>query len=258
MKSSNTFFFKGYDKVAINSPSNTNNKLGSASASAKGIIIVTFSAVATLLILMIIIGAALSVHVPDSKEMIDSPNKNNTGGSSNMSELIKSVCGLTGHPESCTMTLLVAAADNTSRKASSWSGNDKQLVLLWSLQISLKELSPLPENYHQRLMMNTTSSTKEALRDCETLLSDAIDQVNTSISRMNDSEAKMNDIRTWVSSAMTDEETCLNGLEETSSSSMPMEEGQGTDNVAITSREEMKRSREWLSNSLAIAANIPN
>ncbi|KAF6170263.1 hypothetical protein GIB67_013238 [Kingdonia uniflora] len=125
-------------------------------------------------------------------------------------------------------------------------------------KISLKELSPLPENYHQRLMMNTSSSTKEALRDCETLLSDAIDQVNTSISRMNDSEAKMYDIRTWVSSAMTDEETCLDGLEETSSSSMPMEEGQGTDNVAITSREEMKRSREWLSDSLAIAANIPN
>ncbi|RXH77539.1 hypothetical protein DVH24_023813 [Malus domestica] len=49
---------------------------------------------------------------------------------------------------------------------------------------------------------------------------------------------------TWISSAVTDQETCLDGLEEMGSTAVD----------AVKS--EMKKSMEYSSNSLAIAANF--
>ncbi|XP_050120652.1 putative pectinesterase/pectinesterase inhibitor 26 [Malus sylvestris] len=55
---------------------------------------------------------------------------------------------------------------------------------------------------------------------------------------------KVNDIQTWISSAVMDQETCLDGLEEMGSTAVD----------AVKS--EMKKSMEYSSNSLAIAANF--
>lgn len=57
-------------------------------------------------------------------------------------------------------------------------------------------------------------------------------------------ESKIEDMRTWLSSAITDQETCLDGLEEMNSS--VVEEVKNT----------MQPSKEFTSNSLAILANI--
>lgn len=57
-------------------------------------------------------------------------------------------------------------------------------------------------------------------------------------------EAKVKDIQTWISSAVTDQETCLDGLEEMGST------------VFDQVKKKMKRSMEFTSNSLAIAANF--
>lgn len=59
-------------------------------------------------------------------------------------------------------------------------------------------------------------------------------------------DAKINDIQTWISAAVTDQEACLDGLEEMGSAAIGEVKGK------------MQRSREYISNSLAIVANIRN
>lgn len=57
-------------------------------------------------------------------------------------------------------------------------------------------------------------------------------------------KVKINNIQTWVSAAMTDQETCLDGLEEMGSAIL--------DEV----RAKLQRSKELMSNSLAIVAHM--
>ena len=57
-------------------------------------------------------------------------------------------------------------------------------------------------------------------------------------------DSKVEDMRTWMSSAITDLETCLDGLEEMNSGFV--------DEV----KNAMQPSKEFTSNSLAILANI--
>ncbi|KAG5035474.1 hypothetical protein JHK87_010384 [Glycine soja] len=60
-------------------------------------------------------------------------------------------------------------------------------------------------------------------------------------------EVTISDVQTWASMAMTDQETCLDGLEEVGDVAT-MEE----------MKKIMKRANEYTSNSLAIVANIHN
>lgn len=77
-------------------------------------------------------------------------------------------------------------------------------------------------------------------------LNDSVSTVTNGTVNLTDVE--INDIQTWVSAALTDQETCVDGLEEAGFSL-------GTvDKV----KKMMKKSNEYTSNSLAIVANIRN
>lgn len=89
------------------------------------------------------------------------------------------------------------------------------------------------------------------MKDCESQIEDAIGRVNDSASEMEGgggektlTERKISDIQTWMSSAMTEQESCLDGLEEMNSTSFR----------EVKTR--MTKSLEYVSNSLAIVANI--
>lgn len=90
-----------------------------------------------------------------------------------------------------------------------------------------------------------------ALGDCQTLLDDAQSQLSDSVSVTESgpgekvlTDVKISNIQTLVSAAMTNQETCLDGLEEMGSALL--------DEV----RAKMQRSKEMMSNSLAIVAHM--
>lgn len=98
-------------------------------------------------------------------------------------------------------------------------------------------------------------NSEAAIRDCRDQVEDALSRLNDSVSATATAtelgpggealtEAKVKDIQTWISSAVTDQETCLDGLEEMGSA------------VFDQVKKKMKRSMEFTSNSLAIAANF--
>lgn len=92
--------------------------------------------------------------------------------------------------------------------------------------------------------------SKGALTDCESQIDDALSQLNDSLAELQRpgekmlTDMKISNIQTWVSAAMTDEETCLDGLEEMGSPDL--------DEV----KAKLQKSKEFMSNSLAIIAKM--
>ncbi|XP_050376135.1 pectinesterase 1 [Argentina anserina] len=145
---------------------------------------------------------------------------------------IKTVCNVTRYPEPCFTSI---SSINSSPKP------DLVSILKLSLQASISELS------HLSSVLKTMNSDA-AIRDCRDQVDEALSQLNDSVSAMvmgeGLTEAKVKDVQTWISSAVTDQETCLDGLEEMGSTSV--------DDV----KKRMKKSMEFTSNSLAIVANF--
>ncbi|KAI9079305.1 hypothetical protein K1719_038790 [Acacia pycnantha] len=117
--------------------------------------------------------------------------------------------------------------------------NEPESILNLSLRVSHDELSKLSSS----LRTLASTSRSPALPDCKDQIDDALSRLNDSLSAMDVSpddkaltDAKINDIQTLISAAMTDQETCLDGLEETEPAALGEMRGK------------MQRSREYTSN----------
>ncbi|KAJ7978409.1 Pectinesterase [Quillaja saponaria] len=225
--------FKGYGKVnhvddeALQHKAATSNKNPLIAA------ISIFAILSLTLTICLMLGA---IHHESKTKSSETPLV-----SSNSAESIKAICKVTRFPDSCFTS--ISSLHSFPQKL-----NDPEAILNLSLQVSINELSKLSSLFKT---LGGSNSNKAALSDCQ-------DQIDESLSRLNDSvsamkvgpgqkiltEAKINDIQTWISSAMTDQETCLDGLEEMESTAL----------VEVKSK--MHKSREYTSNSLAIIAHI--
>lgn len=92
---------------------------------------------------------------------------------------------------------------------------------------------------------STDPIVNQALNVCKTVLNDAIDSLNDSISIINDSgKMEIHDLSTWLSTVITDEETCFDSLDEVNAT------------FANEIKELAKNSTEYASNSLAIMSRL--
>lgn len=218
--------FKGYDKVDEAENQALRKK------TRKRIAIIAISAV---VLIAVVVGAVVGivVHKKSSELQINGPST---------SSAIQAVCSTTQYKDACTTSL---ASMQGSNKA-----DPKELFKL-TLQIaidSLSKISSFPDSLADRV---DDKRAKAALSDCKSLFEDAIDNLNDSLSSMLSSNGekifsstKIEDVRTWLSSSLTNQETCLDGLSEIS----PEFRDQMQD--------VMKNSTEFASNSLAIATKI--
>ncbi|OIW15414.1 hypothetical protein TanjilG_32653 [Lupinus angustifolius] len=157
---------------------------------------------------------------------------------SNSATTIKSVCNVTRYPKSCFSSII---------SSSSFSQNpttDPQAILKISLHVAFEELSALASS-----LVPMGNGHGPAVADCKEQIDDALSRLNDSVSLMSSggdvlTDGEIGDIQTWVSAAVTDQQTCLDGLEEMGS----VDAGEV--------KEKMLRSSEYLSNSLAIVAHL--
>ncbi|XP_028753646.1 pectinesterase 3-like [Neltuma alba] len=228
-------FFQGYGKVGDHLedqpsfPRPPNRKPLVATISVLAILFLTLSVGATL-------GALIHSSNSGPPESPSTPSTANTG----LDASIRTVCNVTRFPASCYSSIspLTTSLQNP---------NDPESILKLSLRASHNELSKLSSS----LRTLASTSNAAAITDCKDHIDDALSRLNDSLLAMNVSpgdkaltDAKISDIQTWISAAVTDQETCLDGLEETESAA------QGE------MKQKMQRSREYTSNSLAIVANI--
>ncbi|GFQ07176.1 pectinesterase 1 [Phtheirospermum japonicum] len=212
--------FKGYGKVDALELAEFRRK------TRKRIIIVTISSL-VLLALVIGIVAGTVAHNKSSTNSGESPT-------SPTAAAIKSICGVTQYPESCAVSLESSNSTNP--------GKIFELSLMVVLS-SLEKISTFPEEY-----MTKTDDllVKEALSVCDTVLNDAVETLNDSISAMHDKDllSKFDDLKTWLSTVVTDQETCSDALKEANATF--------AGEVGFL----MKNSTEFASNSLAIVSRI--
>ncbi|XVE88552.1 hypothetical protein DITRI_Ditri19aG0078200 [Diplodiscus trichospermus] len=161
---------------------------------------------------------------------------------------LKVVCSVTQYPSSCFSSISSIASSNTT---------DPELLFKLSLKVAIDELYRLSQ-YSSELQAETNNTqAKSALGVCGSVFEDALDRLNDSASSLEVgkgekllSASKIDDLKTWLSTAITDQETCLDALEELNT----------TKHFNATLLEEMKtamqNSTEYASNSLAIVAKI--
>ncbi|XVF09101.1 hypothetical protein REPUB_Repub07fG0062200 [Reevesia pubescens] len=128
--------------------------------------------------------------------------------------------------------------------------SDPEAILNLSLQVAITHLS----NLSSSLKFFNDLHSHPALKDCMTLFDDALSRLNDSLFAMKVgsgkepvlTKEKISDIQTWISAAMSDQDTCNDGLEEMGST------------VADEVKSQVQSCKESNSNSLAIVANMEN
>ncbi|KAD2805374.1 hypothetical protein E3N88_38751 [Mikania micrantha] len=124
-------------------------------------------------------------------------------------EFIRKSCSLTTYPTLCFNSLSTrAAAIQTSPKLLAQTSLSVTLDTTRTTSASMVQLSKVHG-------MNPLEVA--AMKDCMELLSDSVYELQKSLDEMTrpgskDSQLVMNDIQTWVSSALTDEDTCAEGF----------------------------------------------
>ncbi|KAK8614000.1 hypothetical protein V6N13_122379 [Hibiscus sabdariffa] len=133
-------------------------------------------------------------------------------GSETDTDFIKTWCDSTTYHDLCLATFSSYAAEI--------HGSPQQLVTK-SLFVTLNTMRSASKTINQ-LCKEQGLKPREvaALQDCVEEIGDSIDELKRSIGEMDESRGKsfafrMNDIETWVSAALTDEDTCMDGFSET-------------------------------------------
>ncbi|KAF8412400.1 hypothetical protein HHK36_000363 [Tetracentron sinense] len=158
----------------------------------------SYYALATLLIVVIFTSAMNSCSatraISASKTSID---------------FIRTSCGTTTYPKLCYTSLSIhASAIQTSPKL---LANTALSVSLSKARDTSTMLSKLSKSYGLK------PREVSAMRDCVEEMNDSIEELHKSIEEMGQEGGsnfglQMNDIQTWVSAALTDEDTCVDGF----------------------------------------------
>ncbi|WJZ94201.1 hypothetical protein VitviT2T_013078 [Vitis vinifera] len=221
--------FKGYGKVDELEERAFKRK------TRKRLIILIISSV---VLVAVIIGAVAGTLIHKSKSESNSVPASPVSPATS----IKAVCSVTQYPDSCVSSISSLDTSNTT---------DPEELFRLTLRVAIAELSKLSSLPRQLSAKSNDAQLKKALGVCETVFEDAIDRLNDSISSMEVREgekllsaSKIDDIKTWLSATITDQETCLDALEELNSTLL---------NEVKTA---MQNSTVFASNSLAIVAKL--
>ncbi|KAL3528359.1 hypothetical protein ACH5RR_007681 [Cinchona calisaya] len=232
-------FFKGYGKV--NNPSENQQlqlqQISSQKALQRRRIILSASlAILLTIIVLALIGGLVHESATEPAEPEDELNDSG--------ESLKTVCGVTQHLDSCINS--ISSLNDPPR-------SDPVHFFNLSLQVSLRELANLSSLPRTLISRSNDPKTESALKDCVNLFDDSLSQLKNSAELMKVgpgekkmllTEMKISDMQTWISAAMTDQETCLDGLDEMGST------------VVDEVRVRVHKSNEYMSNSLAILNNL--
>ncbi|KAL1547880.1 pectinesterase [Salvia divinorum] len=147
--------------------------------------------------------------------------------------ILESICNVTLYQESCYSSI---SSLNQSTKT-------PMQIFTLSLQVVLNELTSLKSS--------TFPENASASNTCRRLIQDAADHVSMSAASLSsDTVHWAEDARTWLSTAVTDQQTCLEALTDPSA------------NISVSTQVEIRASMAnaaiFTSNSLAIVSKIPD
>ncbi|KAL9683832.1 hypothetical protein QQ045_021259 [Rhodiola kirilowii] len=162
---------------------------------------VTLVALSSMLLVGIVVAAVVGTQSAKRNE-----SKGNTETSENLKSSIKAVCNVTLYPDTCFSSLAPEAR----------TGKPVDLFRL-SMQVAHKALRRASNHFSEPFWQKVENNmTKSAVENCKTLLDLATDHVNISLAAASGDLSlirSLTDIKTWLSTAATCHETCLDGFE---------------------------------------------
>ncbi|KAJ0983752.1 hypothetical protein J5N97_002108 [Dioscorea zingiberensis] len=205
-----------------------------------------FIIVALVLLLVIVVGVTVGTIV-SRKHNNDGGTNSSSTPSTSMASSIKAMCKVTRYPDSCFSSLSSAEASTST------STSDPEELFKLSIRIAMDTVSNLSSLPDTLSVPANDKRLRAALDSCKELFEDAVDHLNTSLASLSPApgeklltSTKMDDLKTWLSAAITDQATCLDGFEGT------------VGDAGAKMEAAMKNSTEFTSNALAIAAGIFN
>ncbi|KAG5620290.1 hypothetical protein H5410_005508 [Solanum commersonii] len=212
-----------------------NERLMARRKTRKRIIII---AISSIVLVSIVIGAVVG-GVSHNKNKSAQQNDN----VSSMTSTISAVCNLTLYPDSCISSLSPYAAKGNALKP--------QDIYKMSVLVALNELSGASDNFLKSDTFKNINdpAAAKAIQSCHELLSLAFDHLNDTLSIAETSLLDaFDDLKTWLSSAGTYQQTCIDSFENvTSNSAIRKAAGQNLNN-----------STRYTSNSLALISSLEN
>ncbi|KAI5683670.1 hypothetical protein M9H77_04898 [Catharanthus roseus] len=239
---STKFFTKGYGKVKnpLDNQESISNSTRKTTHRRRLIISASITFVSAIVVAVMVL---VLVHKSPKNSPEEEKRPSSSSISSNSVESLKTVCAVTRYPDSCFSS--ISSLNNPPKP-------DPVHFFNLSLQFSLQEVKNLSSLPKELISKSNDKRVESALLDCSNLFDNSLSQLNDSAQLMIVNpgekvftEMKISDLQTWISAAMTDEDTCLNGLEEMGGSTAVDE---------IKTR--VQKSQEYMSNSLAILNNL--
>jgi pectinesterase len=162
-------------------------------------------------------------------------NANNGGDVSTSNKAIQTLCQPTDYRETCEKTL-TSAAGNTS---------DYKALIKAGFQVAVEELNKAIANSTTLRELAKDSRTNQALENCKELIEYAIDDLQESFDKIGAFEYSkfdeyLADLKVWLSGAITYEQTCLDGFENT------------TGDAGTKMKQVLKTAQEITKNGLAM------
>lgn len=189
---------------------------------------ITIISLSSIILVAIVVGAVLGTTN-------SSGAKNSTDGVKPLATSVKAICDVTLYPGSCCSSLAPLSNSTEIQPAE---------VFKLVIKVAMNELSNAAQYLSEPAgILNgiNDNMTTVALDNCRELLSLALDHLNDTLSSGSASLLQvMDDLKTWLSSAGTYQQTCIDGLENAN----------GTLKSDIANH--LKNSTELTSNSLAI------
>lgn len=218
--------FKAYGKVDEAEQA----KLEAARKTQKRITIISLSSI---ILVAIVVAAVVGTR--------NNSGSNKGSDAQPLSTSVKAVCDVTLYPDSCFASL----------SPLSNSTNIQPLdVFKLAVQVAMNEVSDAALKLSEPGFLNgfNDNMTTIAMENCQELLSLALDDLNSTLYAGSDSFLQViDDLITWLSSAGTCQQTCVDGFENANQTS-----------IQTTIADHLKNSTELTSNSLAITTWLSN
>ncbi|KAJ9164070.1 hypothetical protein P3X46_023685 [Hevea brasiliensis] len=160
-------------------------------------------------------------------------------------DFIKTSCEVTRYPDLCYQSL--SAYDSTIQDDPTQLANAALNVTLQSAESTSNMVLNMSKAHNLR------PKGAGPIRDCVENMKDSVDELQQSLVAMKDLEGpdfeiKMSNIQTWVSAALTDEDTCMDGFEGNAMNGK----------VKDTIRSYIERVAQLTSNALALINKLVN
>ena len=193
------------------------------------------------LLIALVIGAVVGIVIHKRNSSSSSTTSSTPPTELPPAASLKTLCSVTQYPSSCQSSL---ENSNTT---------DPIFLFKLSLRVATDSISKLSD-YASNLNSSTSDvKVKAAIGICSSVFKDAIDTLNDTVSSMEVdrhgekflSPSRIEDLKTWLSTTITDQETCLDAIRDLNQTAV-------LENLQAV----MANSTEFTSNSLAIVTKI--